>query len=308
MTSDILLFVLSVPLAGVVGFAAHRANVCNVKAVEQVVRERRADMFVGFAKTVLWAMAITLALATLLPDEQAGHGGLSVSLISLTGGFVCGIGMAINGGCAFSTLSKLGDGDGAMVVTLAAFVAGAVAFGPVIALWDPEPAASISPPFDPSRGWVAVLAVALGIWAIWELYRLVRSKPRGRQLAELALARNYALPASAILMGLANGLIFAVNGSWTYTSVLGEGARWMGEPGSAPSLRGWTLFVALLLGMGLSSWQRGSFRLRLRPSVPWLRNLFGGLLMGAGASMVPGGNDVLLFHGIPTLSPHAAPA
>ena len=30
--------------------------------------------------------------------------------------------------------------------------------------------------------------------------------------------------------------------------------------------------------------------------------------MGLGAAMVPGGNDVLILHSIPGLSPHAVPA
>ncbi len=30
--------------------------------------------------------------------------------------------------------------------------------------------------------------------------------------------------------------------------------------------------------------------------------------MGLGAAMIPGGNDVLILHGIPFLSPHAVPA
>ena len=30
--------------------------------------------------------------------------------------------------------------------------------------------------------------------------------------------------------------------------------------------------------------------------------------MGLGAAMVPGGNDVLILHDIPSLSPHAVPA
>ena len=34
----------------------------------------------------------------------------------------------------------------------------------------------------------------------------------------------------------------------------------------------------------------------------------GGLLMGAGAALVPGGNDVLLLNAIPGMSPHAIPA
>ena len=30
--------------------------------------------------------------------------------------------------------------------------------------------------------------------------------------------------------------------------------------------------------------------------------------MGCGAAMIPGGNDVLILHGIPSLSAHAVPA
>ena len=219
--------------------------------------------------------------------------------------------MAINGGCAISTLSRLGDGDGAMLVTLVAFVAGAAGVAgvaPLVSAWGSFPAATVSSPLDPSATWVAVLAVALGAWAAWELFRLFRARPPGTSLARLALAGRYTLAAAALLMGLANGLVFAVNGSWTYTSVLGQAARRLGNHDPAPSIEAWGLFAALLLGMILSAAQRGSFRLRLRPNRRWVRNLVGGLLMGGGASMVPGGNDALLFHGIPTLSPHAAPA
>ena len=64
----------------------------------------------------------------------------------------------------------------------------------------------------------------------------------------------------------------------------------------------------MLAGVALSAWQRGSFRLDWRPSLSWAGNLAGGLLMGLGAGMAAGGNDVLLLHAIPALSLHALPA
>lgn len=39
----------------------------------------------------------------------------------------------------------------------------------------------------------------------------------------------------------------------------------------------------------------------------WQGHFIGGLLMGFGASLVPGGNDVLILHSLPALSPHAIP-
>lgn len=69
------------------------------------------------------------------------------------------------------------------------------------------------------------------------------------------------------------------------------------------------LVLALLLGMGASAWQRKSASLR-PPRGPgqWLRHTAGGVLMGAGAAMVPGGNDTLLLNALPTLATQAVAA
>jgi len=80
----------------------------------------------------------------------------------------------------------------------------------------------------------------------------------------------------------------------------------MGRPG--PETLYWFLFVALIGGVFLSGLTNGSFALDWRPRIDWLRNLLGGILMGAGVAMTPGGNDVLILHAIPGGSPHALPA
>ena len=70
----------------------------------------------------------------------------------------------------------------------------------------------------------------------------------------------------------------------------------------------WGLFVAVVAGAVASAWQKGTFHLDWRPSLLWLQDFTGGLLMGIGAGMTPGGNDVLVLHSIPQLSAHALPA
>jgi hypothetical protein len=57
--------------------------------------------------------------------------------------------------------------------------------------------------------------------------------------------------------------------------------------------------------MLISAWERGDVRLEWRPNWSWGMNLGGGLLMGIGTAITPGGNDVLILHQIPMLSPHA---
>ncbi len=85
-------------------------------------------------------------------------------------------------------------------------------------------------------------------------------------------------------------------------------------PGTATPNRSYAITVAaitggfLFCGMLLSAWQRGSLRLRWRRIQTWPRHLIGGTLMGAGAVLIPGGNDTLMLKSLPGLSPHAIPA
>ena len=124
----------------------------------------------------------------------------------------------------------------------------------------------------------------------------------------LVFPEKYRLSTAAALVGLTNGFLYAVHGTWAYTSTVGHGVKAMVGATAGPSLIIWGLFASLVAGMGFSSWQRGRFHLDWRPSTSWLRCAGGGFLMGIAAAMIPGGNDVLILHTIPGLSPHALPA
>jgi hypothetical protein len=63
------------------------------------------------------------------------------------------------------------------------------------------------------------------------------------------------------------------------------------------------LVTALLAGMIASALQRRSFAWRAPQRLgAWMRRAAGGACMGAGAAMVPGGNDTLLLAGLPNLT------
>jgi hypothetical protein len=76
----------------------------------------------------------------------------------------------------------------------------------------------------------------------------------------------------------------------------------------APQLLYWLLFAAVLAGVVLSSLTNKSFVFDRRIRLNWLLNVLGGILMGVGATLIPGGNDALILHSIPGGSPHALPA
>ena len=115
-------------LAAILGFAAQRASICNVKAVAEAIRSRTGYLLAGIFKSVLWAFALTAPFLMLMPMASERFTGWPLSSGALTGGFVFGLGAAINGACAFSTLSRLADGQLAMLGALVGFVLGILSY------------------------------------------------------------------------------------------------------------------------------------------------------------------------------------
>jgi uncharacterized membrane protein YedE/YeeE len=298
-----LIYYASFLLAGVLGFAAHRASICTVKGVAEVLSTRRAHMLASFAKTVLWVLAVTWLVAWALPWEPMvliGQGSLATSL---AGGFLFGLGAAVNQGCAFSTLNRLGSGDVGMVATVIGFTAGLVGY---FRFGGMSFQALETPWFVAGWGsWIAVLAVPLYGWALWEAWRLWRRRPAGQSFAQLVASPRYRLSTAAVLLGLSGGVLYALHGTWTYTSTLGLGVQSLLTLERPPPGANLMLLVAALAGISISAWQRRAFRLRAPGLWGWLGHLMGGLMMGVGASLVPGGNDLLVLHAIPLLLPQA---
>lgn len=307
MNSAVTLLLASV-LAAVLGFAVHRANVCTVRAVAEIFSTRRAYMLAAFAKTALWVMAITLPLAWWLGDAAVSATTWPASLNALLGGFVFGMGAAFNRGCAFSTLAKLADGDLSRLASVSGFALGVCAYGALVTAQIVHAAEPLEHEFmKPGLAGIVVVAV-LWIWGCAEIVRLVRSRESAVTWRHRLRTDVYRLSTAAILLGLANGAIYVLVGAWPWTTVV-SGMVGAGL-GMAPPPPGalWILLAAVLAGMSLSSWDRGSHELRWRLSRAWIVQLLAGGLMGLGAALAPGGNDVLILHSIPSLSPHALPA
>ncbi|NIR32078.1 MAG: YeeE/YedE family protein [Gammaproteobacteria bacterium] len=293
----------SVPLAALVGFAAHRASVCTVRAVAEMLSNRRAWMLASFAKTVLWVMALAVPLAWWSGRGLGDSALFPLTAAALLGGFVFGVGAALNGGCAFSTLAHLADGHVVMLGTLGGFCVGA-------ALWllqggPPTPAATY---FHEPRPWHAALVLGIWLWAAYELRRLWRSRTSERPSWRMLGATRYRLSTAAACMGLCGGLLYTLNGSWTHTTTLERGVGWALGKDVPPGVWLLGLFAALFAGMLFSGWQRKALRVRAAPWRAWLRHTLAGVLMGAGAAGIPGGNDALILHAAPAWSPHAVPA
>jgi hypothetical protein len=153
-----------------------------------------------------------------------------------------------------------------------------------------------------------VMSLALLAWAIYELPRLWRGRPKHSRPMDLILARQYRLSSAAFVIGIASTVVFLLIGSPGYTITLQNLVQGLFGAGKLPSAMRVLLLLSVLAGMLVSTLQRGSFRFDWRPQLSWLRNIFGGALMGLGTAMLPGGNDALILYGVPSFSPHALPA
>ena len=185
---------ISFLVAAVLGFASHRAGLCTVRAVGEVLHSRRAHILASFAKASLWAVAVSVPLRWLADDNMLPAYSLQAG--TLLGGLVFGVGAAVNGGCTFSTLAHLAEGDFSYAGTIAGFFGGA-------ALVDsPTPALTTTPLFQ----WPALTLLALAwVWGLWQITRLWNSRSR---TGPLVTAERYRLSTSAVILGVGGGSVF----------------------------------------------------------------------------------------------------
>jgi uncharacterized membrane protein YedE/YeeE len=292
---ELLLLLLGVVLAGFAGYTAQNASICSVRAVSEVIEDRDYRLLVSFAKAALWATAVAAPLGWVVFGEIEAEMP-RLTLLVLLGGFLFGIGAALNRGCAVSTVNHLASGDGVMLLTLAGLAAGSLLTVHV----NGGVAAGATTPFLAIPGTLqAAIVVTTWLWTVLELRRLLLRRITGR-------ARLLAI--AAIALGLCNGILFVLQGPWAYTAAIAQSSGYAFGWNPAPHLVVLVLFLALVGGAGIAAWRSGRFRLRWQGERPWTQHLLGGVFMGAGAALVPGGNDAVLLNAIPLLAEHALPA
>ena len=226
----------------------------------------------------------------------------------MLGGLIFGIGAGINGACAYATMTRMVDGEIGMLLTVVGFALGVVIFVAVLnsgLVVRPKAAPGMVPSV---MSYAPIIGAALLVWAAFEIVRLWRARPSGATLREMVLAKQYRLSTAALLIGLSSGVIFLLFGSPGYTTTFQQVVEGYIGSRPGPAYGRWVVLGAVLFGMAASTWQRKSFRIDWQPRWGWLRNIGGGILMGFGTALLPGGNDALVLYGIPSLSPHALPA
>jgi len=108
------------------GYATQRGSVCAVRASVELVVERKASRYVGFAFCAACGLLVLAIANSLGRPVFAIYGGLAFNNAALVGGAIVGLGAFLNGRCAFGTVAELGAGMLSRLATLAGFMAGTI--------------------------------------------------------------------------------------------------------------------------------------------------------------------------------------
>lgn len=283
----------TIALLLLIGYSSQRSGVCMVRAVREVIERRRVHRLAGFLLAAASAMLVMAATEAFGARPFTTLIGAQPDGLAIAGGVVFGLGTRLNGHCAIGTLAALTAGQLSRLATLVAMVFAAIVLGPGM-----SHATLMLPPrtplVSPLAGNVSLALVIGGLLALVAaryIYRRIQwRQPRGGWSPLVAIT----------IIGAASGLLFALDQHWVYTSRLAELAYGQ-SPVTFASAAG---PVALTTGMTVATVIGSMFRLRAGNVREWATAAGGGFLMGIGATLVPGGNDTMLFTGVQLLLPN----
>ena len=286
-----MILLASVLLALLMGFAVQRGGTCLVAALEEAVNKGHWARFRALLETSLWVLGgfVLLRAFDRLPMVPMGY---SLHWHAALGGALLGIGAFINGGCAFGVVARIGSGQWAWLATPPGFLAGFALAGRSQAMTSAMPVAIPDWLQQVPIGLVPLIIAALVARLGW----LAWNRHNGSANASIWSPHH-----ATIVLGVAFLLLFVCVGAWAYTDILAElGTGRFMELG----LRG-VLLPVMFAGALLGGWTAGLWEHRW--PTPWalLKCFCGGVMMGLGATLVPGGNDSLILFGMPLLWPNA---
>jgi uncharacterized protein len=303
--ADIAVLAVAISLAAILGLSAHKAGICMVRAVAEVMTSGRPFLLLALAKVAAWSFLAILA------GRLVGGGTTfaywPAAWPEVAGGIVFGVGAAVNGSCVFSTLTRLADGKVGLLAAVAMWPVGVLAARACFVEQDVANMQQQVHSIEVTQEVSWIVTVGLAVWAVSEVRRIGTRFWKSRNVARMGTG-PLSLSSGAALIGLSNGYLYYHFGNWSFTSAVTR-SIFGADVGAAGTVHvTWLLLISAVLGMFISSRLRGSQEWTLPRLQEVMRHAAGGLAMGLGSALIPGGNDALILFGIPSLSPHAIPA
>ena len=253
------------------GFALNRGSICSVIATRELVSEKRPARFIALVECTVWA-ALVYAILEASPTMHQGWSPLGYLVPAA---MLFGLGTYLNGACVFGSVGHFGNGE----IEFGFAFLGIFAVVYVESLFDlapDQPSASASLPTGP-----ALLALALLV------------------VLALRFGASFRSESNFMRLTLAMGTIGIV---FTILAVFAPGFSITASIGSMVSIPvAGAVISVCMFGGSLVSARLMTQRFSLKwPTIKTIvRRTLAGILMGLGALLIPGGNDVLLMVGFP---------
>jgi hypothetical protein len=281
-------FLIAAVCAAIMGYAIQRGATCMVAAVDEVLTKRTGWRILGLVEAAVWVAGGVLVWR-MLGGQEALPIGYPATLLTVAGGLLLGLGALVTRACVFGAVARFGSGEWAYVLTPLGFFVGCATIWPLIGKF---PEMHVASPLFAASWLLVPFALFVG-WRIFEAFRAGRA---GTLAAHIWSPHR----ATAVI-----GIVFAISliaiGPWAYTYALLALAQGKTDGVIAKFVLMFMLFAGALVG----GWTAGRLRLTAPTREAAIRCFGGGVLMGWGSLLIPGGNDELLLVGIPLLQPYA---
>ena len=258
-------------LGFVLGFALNHGSICTVIATRELVSEKRPARFIAIVECAVWAALVYTILET-SPTIQRGW---SPMVYAVPAAILFGIGLHVNGACVFGSVGHFGNGDFEFAFTFVGIFA-VLYLDAIFELIPHQAPASASVPFG-----LVLLLITL--------------------FAALALRLGVSFKSETNFGRLTVSMV-AIGTTFTFLAVFAPGFSITASLGSIISVpvAGPAAIVSMFAGSLCSARiRKRRFLLKWPAFNTVLRRTVGGILMGMGALLIPGGNDTLLMIGFP---------
>ena len=253
------------------GFAINHGSICTVIAARELLSERRPARFIALVECAVWA-ALVYAILETSPTMQKGWSPLGYLVPAAV---LFGIGTYVNGACVFGSVGHFGNGDIDFGFAFLGILA-VVYIDSRLGLFPHQSPTSAFQPLGPVLLAIALLAILA-----------LRLRLTGRSESNF---RGLTLSMGTI--GITFTLLATFAPWFSITASVGSIAL-IPVPALAIAL---CMFGGSLVSARL---MKGRFMLKWPTINTIIRRTLGGILMGAGAQLIPGGNDTLLMVGFP---------
>jgi len=273
------LYLLAVLFSFLMGLAIQQGSTCTVSAINEYLNKGTINRIKSLLETAAWVCIGEMVLKRIgwadiqLPIWQ-------ISIYTVAGAILLGLGAYINGACAVGTISRIGSGEWDFIFTIIGFFLGALLVADLPVYWL-HPTAQGHTGVLQLPDWVIVIVVCLIAYRSWSFYK------QGIHPYFLTVA-----------IGILFLLLLVIDKAWSYTDLLIDVAN-AKHATYFPRLM---LFIALLLGASVGGLMTKNKPAKNKISTRVIsRRFLGGAAMGLATIMLPGSHDSLILLYLPLL-------